>query len=532
MIARLAGRIILLSGWRRALAAFLSGAFATLTQPPFDIFVAGFVSFPVLVWLIDGAIARTDAGPLRRLLLAAKVGWWFGFGYFVSGLWWIGTALLVDADQFAWALPLAVLGLPAFLALFYAFAAMIARLLWSDGLGRILAFAFGFALAEWLRTFIFTGFPWNLIGYAAMPVPLLMQSVAVIGLVGMSALAVFVFAAPALLTGGHFARTGIGLAIFLALAHVGFGAWTLSRAPAIVDENGPLAVRIVQPSIAQAMKWDNAERRAIFDKLVGLTEEAPAEGKPRPDVIVWPETAIPYILESTPQALAHIGDALQEGQVLLAGAVREEKGADGGEPRYYNSIYTIDDRGRIVSTADKVHLVPFGEYLPFESFLRGLGLQEVVEMPGGFTAGTTRHALAVKDGRSFLPLICYEAIFPDELGYEGAGASAIINVTNDAWYGDTPGPYQHFRQAQVRAVEQGLPLIRAANNGLSAIVDTYGRITGSLALDAVGVVDSYLPSPRDPFWGRPPGWIQTVLILLTLLAASVGLILYSRRRFH
>lgn len=280
------------------------------------------------------------------------------------------------------------------------------------------------------------------------------------------------------------------------------------------------------------MKWDNAERRAIFDKLVGLTEEAPAEGKPRPDVIVWPETAIPYILESTPQALAHIGDALQEGQVLLAGAVREEKGADGGEPRYYNSIYTIDDRGRIVSTADKVHLVPFGEYLPFESFLRGLGLQEVVEMPGGFTAGTTRHALAVKDGRSFLPLICYEAIFPDELGYEGAGASAIINVTNDAWYGDTPGPYQHFRQAQVRAVEQGLPLIRAANNGLSAIVDTYGRITGSLALDAVGVVDSYLPSPRDPFWGRPPGWIQTVLILLTLLAASVGLILYSRRRFH
>ncbi len=114
----------------------------------------------------------------------------------------------------------------------------------------------------------------------------------------------------------------------------------------------------------------------------------------------------------------------------------------------------------------------------------------------------------MKDGRSFLPLICYEAIFPDELGYEGAGASAIINVTNDAWYGDTPGPYQHFRQAQVRAVEQGLPLIRAANNGLSAIVDTYGRITGSLALDAVGVVDSYLPSPRDPFWGRPPGWIQ------------------------
>ncbi len=205
------------------------------------------------------------------------------------------------------------------------------------------------------------------------------------------------------------------------------------------------------------MKWDNAERRSIFDKLVSLTDEAPAEGKPKPDVVIWPETAVPYILTSTPEALSRIGEVLQDGQMLLTGAVREEKAAGSGEPRYYNSIYTIDDRGVIVDAADKVHLVPFGEYLPYENFLRRLGLQEVVEMPGGFTAGTTRRALNVKDGKTFLPLICYEAIFPDELGYSGQRARAIINVTNDAWYGDTPGPYQHFRQAQVRAVEQGLP---------------------------------------------------------------------------
>lgn len=236
MIERLAGKIILSSGWRRALAAFLSGAFATLTQPPFDIFVAGFISFPILVWLIDGAIANANAGPVRRLLPAAMVGWWFGFGYFVSGLWWIGTALLVDADQFAWALPLAVLGLPAFLALFYALAAMVARIFWSDGLGRIVALAFGFALAEWLRLFLFTGFPWNAIGYAIMPTPLLMQSVAVLGLTGMSALAVFVFAAPALLIGGRFAKTGIAFALILVAAHIGFGAWTLSQAPALGEE--------------------------------------------------------------------------------------------------------------------------------------------------------------------------------------------------------------------------------------------------------------------------------------------------------
>ncbi|MBB5700385.1 apolipoprotein N-acyltransferase [Ochrobactrum daejeonense] len=532
MIERLAGRIIVSSGWRRALAAFLSGAFATLTQPPFDIFIAGFVSFPILVWLIDGAIPREDAGPVRRFLPAAMVGWWFGFGYFVSGLWWIGAALLVDADQFAWALPLAVLGLPAFLALFYALATMVARFFWSDGLGRIFALAFGFALAEWLRLFLFTGFPWNAIGYAVMPTPLLMQSVAVLGLVGMSAFAVFVFSAPALLTGGRLAGSGIAFAVLLVAAHVGFGAWTLSRAPAIADEKGAFAVRIVQPSIPQTMKWDNAERRAIFDKLVALSETAPTGGKPKPDVIVWPETAVPYILTSTPEAMSRIGGALQNGQVLLTGAVREELSADGGEPRYYNSIFTIDERGEIVDTADKVHLVPFGEYLPYEHLLRGLGLQEVVEMPGGFTAGASRRALKVKDGRTFLPLICYEAIFPDELGYTGEKAGAIINVTNDGWYGDTPGPYQHFRQAQVRAVEQGLPLIRAANNGLSGVIDAYGRITAGLALDDVGVIDASLPSPRAPFWGIPPGRWQTVAVLLTLLVMSMAFRLSNGRRFH
>ncbi|MBC2884046.1 apolipoprotein N-acyltransferase [Ochrobactrum sp. CM-21-5] len=533
MIERFAGRIILSSGWRRALAAFLSGAFTTLTQPPFDVFVAGFVSFPILVWLIDGAVANANAnaGPVRRVLPAAIVGWWFGFGYFISGLWWIGAALLVDAEQFAWALPLAILGLPAFLAIFYALAATAARIFWSAGVGRIFALAFGFALAEWLRTFILTGFPWNAIGYAAMPVPLLMQTVAVIGLVGMSALAVFVFSAPALLIGGKLAKTGIVFAILLAMAHVGYGAWTLMHVPAVSVEKTALAVRIVQPSITQTMKWDNAERRSIFDTFIALTEKKPDDGKPRPDVIIWPETAVPYVLTSTPEALARIGEVLQDGQVLLTGVVREEK-TPGGEPRYYNSIYTINDHGEIVDAADKVHLVPFGEYLPFEGFLRGLGLQEVVEMPGGFTAGASRRSLSVKDGQAFLPLICYEAIFPDELDYAGRKVNAIVNVTNDAWYGDTPGPYQHFRQAQIRAVEQGLPLVRAANNGLSGVVDSYGRITDGLALDAVGVIDAYLPSSHAPFWGNPPGVKHGLATLLTLLTVSAAFRLVSRRRFH
>lgn len=537
MIERLAGRIILLSGWRRGLAAFAAGALATFAQPPYDFFAVSFIAFPVLVWLIDGAVGAVGHGRLRRALPAALVGWWFGFGYFVAGLWWIGAALLVDAEQFAWALPLAVLGLPAFLAVFYGFATFVAKLFWSDGLSRIFALAFGFGLAEWLRTFVFTGFPWNAIGYAAMPVPLLMQSVAVVGLVGMSALAVLVFAMPALLAGGRLARTGLALALALVAAHIGFGAWQLHQAPQtdVASSNvGPNIrpnVRIVQASIAQDMKWSNEARRAIFDKHIALTTQPVAEGKPRPDIIIWPETAVPYVLTQTPEALAQIGEALDDGQVLLVGAVREEKAGDSGQSLYYNSITSIRDDGTIIDAFDKVHLVPFGEYVPFEGLLRNFGLQEVVELPGGFTPGASRRSLQAKDQWSFLPAICYEIIFPGELSYSGPRASAIINVTNDAWYGNTPGPYQHFRQAQVRTVEQGLPLIRAANNGLSAVVDSYGRIIVGLPLDAVGVLDASLPSSRVPFWGRSPNERETWVVLLILVGASFALELVRRRPF-
>ena len=401
MIERLAGKISSLSGWRRALTAFLSGAVATLTQPPFDIFIAGFIAFPLLVWLIDGAIPDKDKGPIRRFFPAGLIGWWFGFGYFVSGLWWIGTALLVDAQQFAWAIPLAVLGLPAFLAIFYGLAAMVARLFWSDGIGRIFAIALGFGFTEWLRTFVFTGFPWNALGYAAMPTPMMMQSVEVIGLVGMSALAALVFSAPALLSGGRLAKSGIVLAGLLITAHIGFGAWTLSNAPALDADRTTLSIRVVQPSISQSLKWDNNERRAIFDKFIVMTQQAPVEGKPKPDVVIWPETAVPYILSSTPEALTRIGEVIGDDQVLLTGAVREEL-VPRRDPRYYNSILTISGQGRITDYTDKVHLVPFGEYLPFEGILRSLGLQEVVEMPGGFTAAKRRHAINVMEGQTFL----------------------------------------------------------------------------------------------------------------------------------
>lgn len=519
MIQHLIGRIVLLSGWRRSALAFLMGALTSFALPPYDFFAVAFVSFPVLVWLVDGAVDNAGNGPFRRLLPAATIGWWFGFGYFVFGLWWIGNALLVDAANFAWAIPFAILGLPAVLAFFYAFAVALARLLWSDGLGRILALGFGFGIAEWLRSFVLTGFPWNAIGYAAMPVPVLMQSSVIVGLLAMNVLAVIVFALPALAAGRRDLKTGLALAVVLIAAHVGFGVFRLSTAQ--IEPKGP-QVRIIQPSIAQNLKWDADARRGIFDKYLAMTAEAPEDGKAKPQIVIWPETAVPYILTKTPEALKAIADTLSDGQMLLAGAIRMEEPGGSEQPLYYNAIYAINSNGEITGAADKVHLVPFGEYVPLENILRGFGVSEVIELPGGFTAAPARQSLGVIDGFNVLPLICYEAIFPSEMNYQGAPADAIVNVTNDAWYGNSPGPYQHFRQAQLRAVEQGMPLVRAANNGLSGVVDPYGRIIDALALDAVGVVDVQLPGKVElPLSARAHQfqfWVVLSAVLVVLLA--------------
>ncbi|MBX3567406.1 MAG: apolipoprotein N-acyltransferase [Rhizobiaceae bacterium] len=482
---RLAGRIILLWGWQRAAAAFAAGALLVLAQAPYDFFAVGFVSFPVLVWLLDGVTAPASGGLLRRVSPPFMVGWWFGLGYFLAGLWWIGNALLVEADSFAWALPFAVVGVPAVLAVFYGVATVLARLLWGRGLASIFAIAFGFGLAEWLRETVLTGFPWNAVGYAAMPMPILMQSASVVGLTGMNVLAVFVFAAPALLGREGVRRTGILLAALLCLLHVGFGYWRLSQPE--VESSKSLSVRIVQPSVAMDAKWDRAEEDRIFSELMDMTAAPPAAGQPKPQLIIWPETSVPFLFTERPDALAAIGALLTDGQMLLAGAVRAE-GA-GADAVYYNSIVAIDAGGEIADAFDKVHLVPFGEYLPFAPILERLGLTQLVAGPMNFEPGAHRRPIVVPGGLRAVPFICYEIIFPAEVAVDVAAGDIIVNVTNDAWFGNSPGPYQHFRQAQIRAVETGVPVMRAANSGISGGVDARGRIIDAFALNVRSQLD-------------------------------------------
>lgn len=526
---RLAGRIILLWGWRRALVAFLAGALAVLAQAPYDFFAVCFISFPVLVWLLDGTAEGPRKRLLGRLLPGFSVGWWFGFGYFLAGLWWIGGAVLVEAESFAWALPLAVLGIPLLLAFFYGFACVVARLLWSDTIGRIAALAFGFGLAEWLRMFLLTGFPWNAIGYAAMPIPLLMQSVGVTGMIGMNALAVFVFAMPALVVTRRHAVAGLALAVLLVVAHVGYGYFRLETP--LVSDGRTLSVRIVQPSIDLTEKWDGEARDRIFRTMLDLSRQPVTAGKPRPQVILWPETSVPFFFTDRPDALVALGEMLEPGQMLVAGAMREEGASTAAsQPRYYNSVVAINDAGEIVDAVDKVHLVPFGEYIPFSDVFSRFGLEQLVAGPMNLAPGIERHPITVAPGIRALPFICYEIIFPDIVAVDVASSDIIVNVTNDAWFGDTPGPYQHFRQAQLRAVETGSPLVRAANTGISGVVDVRGRIVDALSMDASGVIDAVIPF----YQSGQPGDRQTrnsgLLILFFFGALGIGMRMGQRFR--
>lgn len=520
---RIAEKIMLCWGGKRILVSMLAGALTVLALPPFNFFAVLFVSFPVLVWLLDGASGPAEAGPIGRLRPAFLTGWWFGFGYFVAGLWWLGNALLVEADSFAWALPIAVLGLPAVLAVFYGVAAAAARLLWSDGLGRIAALSAAFGLAEFARAYLFTGFPWNAIGYAAMPAPLMMQSAEIVGIYGMSALAVFVFSAPALIGTRRGAASGILLALVLFLAHVGYGWVAMSRYDATQPSQAGAVIRIVQPAIDQSAKWDIAERERIFSNLLQLSAYPPAEGAQRPTHIIWPETALPFLLTENPGALSRMADMLQVGQTLVTGAVRQEEGVGGATRRFYNTIYAIDDEGQIVGSADKAHLVPFGEYLPFEGLFRRFGLTPVAESFGGFSGADRRGLLSLPGGLSAVPLICYEAIFPRLAEIDGESGTLLLNLTNDAWYGFTPGPYQHLRQAQLRAVETRLPLVRAANNGISVVTDAAGRVVASLPLGDMGVFDVDLPVAGVSFWDNAKrqisfGLIVAIMVLLAMVS--------------
>ena len=497
---RMAGLSIILAwGWKRAAIALAAGALSALAMAPFNAWPILFVTFPVTVWLIDGAAA----GKWRGVPAAAMSGFWFGLGYFVPGLYWTGNAFLVDAQTFAWLMPFAVLGLPTYLALFPALGFALARLIWTRDASRVLALAVALTASEWLRGHVLTGFPWNAFGYALSEPLALAQTASLIGLWGMTFLSVAIFASPAVLIDGSSRGRKPWIAPVMALTLLVamgiFGAVRLSLQPTVLTE---VKLRIMQPNLQQDVKFNYAAKAAVMQKYLALSDRASgpqSTGVRDTQILIWPESAFPFFLTREADAMAQIAELLPKGTVLMTGSVRAPDGPPGARvSRAYNSIYLIDHDGGVLSVYDKLHLVPFGEYLPFQAWMEKLGFVQLTRVHGGFIPGTRRRAMEVPQAPAALPLICYEAIFPGEIVASGERPGWIINLTNDGWFGNSTGPYQHLQQARLRAIEEGLPMVRAANTGISAVIDPSGRIVARLGLGIEGVLDSTLPTALPP----------------------------------
>ncbi|MGA8171184.1 MAG: apolipoprotein N-acyltransferase [Methylocystis sp.] len=514
-------RIILCEGWPRRAIAFCAGACGALALEPIGFAPAMAIPLTIAVWLIDGSAAASTKTGAASLRSAASAGWWLGLGYFIAGLWWLGAALLVEADQFAWALPLAVLGIPAGLAMFTSLGFALARALWSPGSARVCALAVGLGGAEWLRGHVLTGFPWNDLGMALASAPILAQAGSAIGLHGLDLAAILIFAAPATLIDARRGRFGSPAMIFAGLllaVLAAYGAQRLSQKPTGFVDGQKL--RLMQPNLPQDAKFRPEAGEAILRRYLALSDQATAPthtGVADVTYLIWPESAFPFVLSREPWALAAIARALQ-GKMLITGAARAER--DGGRSKIFNSIEVVEG-DRIVASYDKTHLVPFGEYLPFSGVLRPLGVQHLV--PGIWDVGEGPRRLAAPGLPLAAPLICYEAIFPGAAVEEGAARPQwLLNVTNDGWFGKTSGPYQHFAQARLRAIEEGLPLVRAANTGISAIVDPYGRILQQLPLGVEGVIDGALPKPApETFFAKRARTVFPALWALLLACAAM-----------
>lgn len=547
-----------LSNWRKRGILIFAGAASVLAFAPFHFWPILWVTLPILFFGASSAGRAPERG--RRWLRwqncaagrAAEAAWWFGFGFHVVGLIWIAEAFLVEAEVFAWLIPVAVTGLPAGLALFFAAVgvAVHATRSWSTA-SRVIVFAVTLAVVEWLRGHILTGLPWNIFGYALTAPVAFMQSAGVFGIYGLTLIAGLVFVWPAAelfvarepypSTRARNAIVAFAIAVCALAALYSYGRLRVSEYDTVqASGSSAVMVRVVQPSVVQREKWRPENQRQIFDLHKSLSmRSAQASSESRsfaPELVVWPEAAMPFFPLDQPVALKEIGELLDDRQILISGALRRERAERPAlRDRVFNSLlmFRRGEPARVLDTYDKIHLVPFGEYLPFQGALEWLGLEQLTRMRGGFaSARWPRRALAIPDVGLAVPLICYEAIFPDAIFAGPVRPKLLVNVTNDGWFGDSIGPRQHFHQARVRAVETGLPMVRAANNGISAVFDAVGRTTGQLALNERGSITVRLPEAfsETPYSKYGDKIFFTLAVLLTAIAAMLRRIAASNIR--
>ena len=505
-----------IAGWRRCALLFVCGALSTLTLPPFFMAPLAIPSFSILYLFLQQA-----SSPKRAFF----DGWWWGMGFYVSGLYWFCIALLTDPEKFAWLIPFALFGLNAIIALYPALACLLFKKTKMAGLAGAFVFSVVWVSVEYVRGHILSGFPWNLAGYMFAATDASMQLASWVGVYGLTWVTILLAVMPVCLVDGVTRRPRawiVNIALYSALCiSVGLG---YGRIADVKDETVPnVLIRLVQGNINQTQKWDASQRMQGVYEHVRLTQ---LPGHEHVTHVVWPETAVPYALQSEDALSKVLGYSMPKNAILITGALRIA-GKNDNDWEMFNNIIALDQNGTIVGHYDKNRLVPFGEFLP----LRFL-IPDALHLPVGekdFSQGTPGVTLSIPSAEhAMLPLICYEVIFPEMAREDSASVSPkwILNITNDAWFGNSIGPYQHFHMARMRAAENGLPLIRSANTGISAVIDAYGRVRASMALETKGTLDAELPISLPEtlyrqFGDRP---------LFVLIFVSFLLIIYQRSR--
>jgi apolipoprotein N-acyltransferase len=493
------------TGIRRYFTAFFLGCLIALALPPLYIIPAAIAGFTAHLWQLSACENKKQSFWL---------GWWFGWGYFTSGLYWIAIALLTDVAQFGWMIPFAVFGIPAVLAFYTALVSLLTFMSGREGYKRIILFAVLWTVIELARGYLFTGFPWNLIGYIWTFSDSMLQVTSITGIWGLSFFTVLAFAMPASLNKHSWLPT---IATFSILIFIWIGGFY--RLSGALPTPTSTMVRIVQGNISQDNKWDTDLRADIVQKYLDMTL---SKGFDRISDVVWPESAVPYLIEENSELLEILKNAAPKNGYLLAGTIHAERLKYGFVGSLWNSMHAIDHNGKIAGIYNKHHLVPFGEYVPFRSILP---IDKITAGMTDFASGVGSSTLSLLGLPPFSPLICYEAIFPGAVVNNENPPELMVNVTNDGWYGNSSGPYQHFNMVRVRAVEQGVPLIRAANTGISGVIDSYGRVISKTELGHDAVLDEYIPSPlgHQTAYGKLGNFVIAAILLLFSLLAFIKL---------
>ena len=492
--------------------AILSGSICALAFAPFNFFFTLLIALPILYFLLEKNNSK------KNIFIR---GFCFGYGYFLFGIYWIAISLLVDAQKFAWLIPFALTAIPGFLALYFGFLAIAYRIIIQKfslkfHYQKILILAMLWVIFEALRSTLFSGFAWNLLGYAWLFSIHSSQSASLFGVYFLSFLAVITALLPVILFDKKNIKADknfLFIIIFILLINFIFGFFAIKNSTNISKNNSRLQdkIRLVQANIKQDIKWQENERYNNFFKHIELTRSMPLENV---KAVIWAETSIPYIIENDSRLMPLLKLAIPKDGELITGGLRVERTNGNEISKVFNSVFMINSHG-ISATYDKHHLVPFGEYVPLQKFFSFLFIDEIIDkITGGgtgFSAGNGAQTINANHF-SFNPLICYEVIFSREIIAKNQHPDLFINITNDAWFGNSSGPYQHLGIAQMRAIEYSTPLIRVAGTGISASIDANGNIVEKIDLNQEAVVDVELLRRRNYSFYHQYGNISIFLI--------------------